>query len=116
MIPFQVRLRIMKTPPVSRKSLAAGLLVLLLAIPFPVLAAPPDLTAPGAIAALKTDTTASPLYSLTYNLGPTGLRGWIHLSRGWGTTYGQDGTMTGESRQILVTVASAPANCGIGGG
>ena len=73
-------------------------------------AAPPDLTAPGAITALKTDANASPLYSLTYNLGPTGLRGWMYLRRGWGTTYGQDGTMTDEDRQILVTVASAPGN------
>ncbi|HSP42032.1 MAG TPA: hypothetical protein VLO11_04115, partial [Luteolibacter sp.] len=73
-------------------------------------AAPPDLTASGAIAALKTDSNASPVYGLTYNLGPTGLRGWIHLRRGWGTTYGQDGTMTDEARQILVTVASAPGN------
>jgi autotransporter-associated beta strand protein len=99
-----------KTPPASRIKTAAGLWLLLLVIPSVVLAAPPDLTAPGAIAALKTDTTATPVYGLTYNLGPTGLRGWIHLSRGWGTTYGQEGTMTGESRQILVTVASAPGN------
>jgi hypothetical protein len=65
-------------------------------------AAPPDLTAPGVIAGIDR--------SQTYNLGPTGLRGWIYLSGGSGNTHGADGTMTGESRQILVTVASAPAN------
>jgi autotransporter-associated beta strand protein len=100
----------MKTQSVSRTTLATCLSVILLALPAMVLAAPPDLTAPGAITALKTDTAASPLYSLTYNLGPTGLRGWMYLRRGYGTTYGQDGTMTDEDRQILVTVASAPAN------
>jgi len=44
----------------------------------------------------------------TYNLGPTGLRGYIHVSRR--PNDGYDGTMTGESRQILVTVASSPAD------
>jgi hypothetical protein len=34
----------------------------------------PDLTAAGAIAALKTDANSSPTYDCTYNLGPTGLR------------------------------------------
>ena len=70
----------------------------------------PDLTVAGAIATLKTDTNSSPLYTETYNLGATGLRGWIYLSNGAGTTHGADGTMTGESRQILVTVASAPGS------
>ena len=70
----------------------------------------PDLTAAGAIATLKTDTNSSPVYGETYNLGATGLRGWIYLSSGWGNTHGADGTMTGESRQILVTVAVAPGN------
>jgi hypothetical protein len=85
-------------------------LAVLLAFPAFLQAAPPDLTAAGAIAALKTNANASPAYGETYNLGPTGLRGWIHLSGGSGNTHGADGTMTGESRQILVTVASAPAN------
>ena len=39
---------------------------------------PPDLTASGAIAALKTNDSATPKYADTFNLGPTGLRGWIH--------------------------------------
>lgn len=88
------------------------LAVLLWAIPIMVGATPPDLTLTGAIAALKagTLTDAYPAYSETYNLGATGLRGWIFLSTGWGTTYGCDGTISNESRQILVTVAAAPAN------
>ncbi len=65
-------------------------------------AAPPDLTAPGVIAGINR--------SETYNLGATGLRGWIHITRTDGLTHGSNGTMTGESRQILVTVASAPAD------
>lgn len=66
----------------------------------------PDLTVAGAIATLKTDTNSSPLYTETYNLGPTGLRGWIYIGGG----NGADGTITVSSRQILVTVASAPGN------
>ena len=72
-----------------------------LILPISAQAAPPDLTAPGVIATINR--------SETYNLGATGLRGWIYLDRSGGTQ-GADGTMTGESRQILVTVASAPAN------
>ncbi|MFM7182728.1 MAG: DUF6288 domain-containing protein [Verrucomicrobiales bacterium] len=85
-------------------------LLILLALPCCLQAAPPDLTATGAITALKADANASPVYGETYNLGPTVLRGWIYLSGGAGNTHGADGTMTGESRQILVTVASAPGN------
>jgi len=62
----------------------------------------PDLTQPGVIATINR--------SATYNLGATGMRGWIYLSGGAGNTHGADGTMSGESRQILVTVASAPAS------
>ena len=45
--------------------------------------------------------------NLTYNLGPTGLRGWIYNSEG----SGQEGTISALSRQILVTVVgdSTPA-------
>jgi autotransporter-associated beta strand protein len=91
------------------------LAALLLAIPVMVGATPPDLTSTGAIAALKAGTLADayPTYGQTYNLGATGLRGWIFLSSGWGTTYGGDGTMSNESRQILVTVAAAPANAAL---
>ena len=67
----------------------------------------PDLTAAGAIAALKTDPNSSPLYAETYNLGATGLRGWIYIDR---NNMGAEGLMTAQSRQILVTVASAPAS------
>ena len=94
----------------SRTALPALFLTLLLALSGALRAAPPDLTAAGVIAALKTDTTATPEYGETYNLGPTGLRGWIYLSGGAGNTHGADGTMTGESRQILVTVASTPGS------
>jgi hypothetical protein len=61
----------------------------------------PDLTQPEVMA--KVDRKES-----TYNLGPTGLRGFIHVSRRPGD--GAKGTMTEESRQILITVASAPAD------
>ena len=100
----------MSTPTHSRTALPALFLTLLLALSGALRAAPPDLTAAGVIAALKTDTAATPEYGETYNLGPTGLRGWIYLSGGAGTTHGADGTMTGESRQILVTVASTPGS------
>ena len=70
----------------------------LLLEPASVQAAPPDLTAAGVIATI--DRTS------TYNLGPTGLRGWIYVGGG----NGPDGTMTTESRQILVTVASTPGS------
>ena len=66
----------------------------------------PDLTTAGAIAALKADTNANPRYNETYNLGPTGLRGWIYVGGG----SAGDGTFTDASRQILVTVASSPGN------
>ena len=62
----------------------------------------PDLTQSGVIGTINR--------SATYNLGATGMRGWIYLSGGAGNTHGADGTMTGASRQILVTVASAPAS------
>ena len=100
----------MKNPPFTHPPLTVFWLVLFLLLPTWVHAAPPDLTVTGAIATLKTDAAASPIYSHTYNLGATGLRGWMYLRRGYGTTYGQDGTMTDEDRQILVTVASAPGN------
>ena len=60
-------------------------------------AAAPDLTAPGVSATIDK--------ALTYNLGPTGLRGWIYNKEG----DGHEGTISALSRQILVTVASGPA-------
>lgn len=66
----------------------------------------PNLTAAGAIAALKVDPNSSPQYGESYNLGPTGLRGWIYLNR---PNKGQEGLITDESRQILVTVVGTDA-------
>jgi hypothetical protein len=57
------------------------------------LAQAPDLTAAGVIAGI--DTT------FTYNLGPTGMRGWLYRD---GANVGDLGTMTGlQPWQILVT-------------
>ncbi|MEI6674340.1 MAG: DUF6288 domain-containing protein [Verrucomicrobiota bacterium] len=72
----------------------------------------PDLTAAGAITALKADNLLqepqySPRYGESYNLGPTGLRGWIYIDR---NNMGNDGLQTAQSRQILVTVASTPGS------
>ena len=92
---------------IYRPAFTALWLALLLLLPAWVQAAPPDLTAAGVIATLKTDPYSSPVYGETYNLGPTGLRGWIYISSG---DMGPDDLMTGESRQILVTVASTPGS------
>ncbi|MEI8108984.1 MAG: hypothetical protein WCI46_14320, partial [Verrucomicrobiota bacterium] len=67
----------------------------------------PDLTVSGAIAAMKVDANSSPVYGESYNLGATGLRGWIYIDR---NNVGQEGLQTAQSRQILVTVASAPGS------
>ena len=69
----------------------------------------PDLTATGAIAALKIDPNASHPFSETYNLGPTGLRGWIYMDTN-NPDAGSHGLITALSRQILVTVASTPGS------
>jgi len=96
----------MKTP--SYRYVARMAMSLLFAFPaFAQAFSPkPDLTAAGAIATLKADTNSSPIYGETYNLGATGLRGWIYIGGG----NGADGTITTSSRQILVTVASVPGN------
>ena len=106
-------------PPFRRPALWLCLLLLLLPAWVCAYSANPDLTAAGAIATLKADASASPLYGRTYNLGATGLRGWIYIDptnifsdpaiRN-PTDVGQDGRQTAQSRQILVTVASAPGN------
>ena len=70
---------------------------------------PPDLTASGAIAALKTNDSATPKYADTFNLGPTGLRGWIHCHFD-GFDLAASGRISDASRQILVTTASTPGN------
>jgi autotransporter-associated beta strand protein len=83
-------------------------LTFLLSFPSFALAAPPDLTGLGVIAALKSDSDySSRPYTETYNLGATGLRGWIYID---GNNAGDYGLITAPSRQILVTVATAPAN------
>ena len=71
-----------------------GLCVLLTLTPTAT-AAVPDLTAAGVIAALKiTPTYSNRPYSETYNLGPTGLRGWIYID---GNNSGQQGLITAPS-------------------
>ena len=74
--------------------------LILLAGPAVAYSPNPDLTVTGAIAALKADSQSSPGYNTTYNLGPTGLRGWIYIDR---NNKGDEGLMTDPSRQILVT-------------
>ena len=93
-----------KNPNATRIALA-----LLLALQSAVFAysPQPDLTLAGAIAALKADPNASRPYTETYNLGATGLRGWIYIDS---NNAGQQGLITAPSRQILVTVASPPGS------
>jgi hypothetical protein len=71
----------------------------------------PDLTAAGAIAALKADPNSTPMYGETYNLGATGMRGWIHTKAADNLDAAQ-GRTTLASRQILVTHvgAASPAD------
>jgi autotransporter-associated beta strand protein len=70
----------------------------------------PDFRIAGTIAALKADPkySSSP-YGETYNLGATGLRGWIYDN---GNRRDSEvlSLTTEWSRQILITVASAPGN------
>ena len=75
-----------------RSALTALGVTLLFVLASPLWATAPDLTAPGVIASID--------HSLTYNLGPTGLRGWIYKGEG----SGQEGTISALSRQILVTL------------
>ncbi|MEI7954990.1 MAG: hypothetical protein WCJ66_07460, partial [Verrucomicrobiota bacterium] len=89
----------MKTLLNSRAVLMARWLGLLLALSSPVMAAVPDLTATGVIATIDK--------SLTYNLGPTGLRGWIYNSGDGSLFSAQEGYISALSRQILVTVVGA---------
>ena len=83
------------------RSWCSALWLALILLSVSVQAAPPDLTAAGVIATIDR--------SATYNLGPTGLRGWIYVDPNGGNI-GPDGLITDPSRQILVTVASAPGN------
>ncbi|MCU0749355.1 MAG: DUF6288 domain-containing protein, partial [Akkermansiaceae bacterium] len=62
---------------------------------------PPDLTAPGVIAGIDR--------SKTFNLGPTGLRGWIYFHTD-GFDYAASGRISDASRQILITTVDSPGN------
>jgi hypothetical protein len=69
--------------------------------------AAPDLTAPGAIATIDKESR-----KWTYNLGPTGMRGWIYHA--WSVTAEQDATTGFAPYQILVTsVAPATPAAGV---
>jgi len=93
--------QIMKTHCKANKAFIVLWLIVLLPLSSWLQAAPPDLTASGVIGTISRTST--------YNLGPTGMRGWIYISSG---SVGNDGIITGESRQILVTVvgSSTPAS------
>ena len=86
------------------RSLAATIpLTLLLALPVSLQAAEPkvapDLTVPGAAATIDKESL-----KWTYNLGPTGMRGWIYHA--WSVTADQDGTTNFAPFQILVTTVA----------
>ena len=86
-------------------------LAALLALPTAVLAAPPDLTTVD-LSTVRSNSA----YPDTYNLGPTGMRGWIYVTSNSGSlNIGQEGLITDESRQILVTVVASgtPAASGL---
>ena len=87
------------------------LAALVTALTSPLFSQVPDLTSAGAIAALKTDPKSTPVYGETYNLGATGLRGWIY---NWEASNHEraQGRTTQASRQILVTHvgAASPAD------
>lgn len=97
----------MKTP-INNISLLAALAVSLTS---PLFSQAPDLTTADAIAALKADARSFPPYSETYNLGATGLRGWIY-TRAANNLDAAQGRQTLASRQILVTHvgAASPAD------
>jgi hypothetical protein len=87
------------------------LTVFIFGIASPLFSQVPDLTKDGAIAALKTDPASSPVYGETYNLGATGMRGWICNKMDSNHERAQ-GRTTLNSRQILVTHvgAASPAD------
>ena len=98
----------MQAPFFLRAASKAICLTVFLALDSSLSAAIPDFTAAGVIDALKSDPAySSRPYSETYNLGATGLRGWIYID---GNNTGEYGLITDPSRQILVTVAEAPAS------
>ena len=90
----------MKSPLPLRPLFTASALALLLAMPSEVTA----------VTALKIDLTVGNNLSTvdrtyTYNLGPTGMRGWI--DNGWPETPAQDGYTAFAPYQILVTTVGA---------
>ena len=74
---------------------------------------PPDLTATGEIAnaklAMQRDFGDGNIRTQTFNLGPTGLRGWFHLENSDAYKV-YTGRISDASRQILVTHASSPGD------
>ena len=67
----------------------------------------PVLIEPGMIEKIKNNTfpdLGQHNYNKTYNLGATGLRGWIYIN---GSDAGYDGTMTDKSREILISTVGA---------
>ena len=88
------------TTPLPLRLYAATVLALLVAMP----------TGVNAVNALKIDLTAGSNLSTidrtwTYNLGPTGMRGWI--DNGWSETAEIDGHTAFAPYQILVTTVAA---------
>ncbi len=94
--PTPVRTEPVKSPCPLHSWVTCLPLVVLLGMPGLLQAAAPDLTAPGVIATI--DRTS------TYNLGPTGMRGWIYHA--WSETAEQDGTTAFAPYQILVTTVA----------
>ncbi len=86
----------MKTSPLLRALLTAITSVILMIMASPLKAAAPDLTT---VDLGTIDRTR------TYNLGPTGMRGWIYHD--WSVTADQDGTTAFAPYQILVTTVAA---------
>ncbi len=94
----------MKLPLSLPATIVAISLTLLLAIFSPLhaaapKAAAPDLTVPGAAATIDKESL-----KYTYNLGPTGMRGWIYHA--WSVTAEQDATTGFAPYQILVTTVA----------
>ncbi|MCF7675769.1 MAG: hypothetical protein K9M97_10520, partial [Akkermansiaceae bacterium] len=93
------------TTPLPIRSLATAIpLALLFAMPAPLQAAVPkaavpDLTVPDAAATIDKESR-----KWTYNLGPTGMRGWIYHA--WSVTAEQDATTGFAPYQILVTTVA----------
>jgi len=89
------------TTPLPFRSLASALLLAMVA-PLHAAApkaAAPDLTVPGAAATIDKESL-----KWTYNLGPTGMRGWIYHA--WSVTAEQDATTGFAPYQILVTTVA----------